>query len=179
MMLEWISLIATIITSIAVVGSLVFLALQVHAGLVQQKQQNFESVIDGWLGVTRQILRNADDHRLFAEGLSGIQTLAPHVFAKLHSIMVDLVFQFDRLFRLHKAGQIDAPTFRVVSDLLVQILCTHGGREWFVLAKKSNGTPPDLVAYLEQQVKHRGPELAPLFDTQPWFDIDPRPRPSP
>jgi hypothetical protein len=36
-----------------------------------------------------------------------------------------------------------------------------------------------LVAYLEQQVKHRGPELAPLFDTQPWFDIDPRPRPSP
>ena len=166
---EAIAAVAEVIGVIAVVVSLVYLAIQVRQNTAQLRIDNMRETVRGTLDTNWYYHRDPEAFEAFRQGIAGFDTLAPARQANFHSVVMDLTFYVEMLRNLEHSGLVDSEGRKINERFLLAILRSPGGREWWEFAKVSKPMPPDALDYL-QSLLDSCPDDAPVIsDLQPWF----------
>lgn len=167
-----ITAIAEVLGVIAVVVSLVYLAIQVRQNTAQLKIDNLRETVRATLDTNWYYHRDEAAFEAFRAGVAGFDTLAAAQKAIFHSIMVDLSFYVEMIRSLEHSGLVDIKGREINERFLVAILLTPGGREWWSFAKKNPPMPPAAIQYLQSLIDSSAPDTPVITELQPWFASD-------
>ena len=174
MSIAWdaIAAIAEVFGVIAVVVSLVYLAIQVRQNTAQLRIDNLRETVRGTLDTNWYYHRDKDAFAAFREGVASFNQLSPERQALFHSIIVDLAFYVEMIRNLEFSGLVDAEGRKINERFLLAILLTPGGQEWWEFAKKNPPMPAVALEYLQGLIDERGADVPRITDLQPWFAVD-------
>ena len=178
--MDWdaVGALAEVVGVIAVVVSLVYLAIQVRQNTAQLRIDNLRETVRGTLDTNWFYHRDERAFDAFRHGVASFEELSPREQAIFHSIVVDLSFYVEMLRSLEFSGLVDAEGRKINERFLLSILLTPGGREWWAFAKKNPPMPPAALDYLQGLIDSGPPDAPRITELQPWFsmqdNVDPR-----
>ncbi len=164
-----VSAIAEVVGVIAVVVSLIYLALQVRQNTQQLRHDNLIGAIRGTLDTNWLYHRDPQTFDVFRAGVKSFEDLSGREKAQFHALIVDLAFYFEVVRNMVASGLIDPAALDVNQRFLVSILVTPGGREWWEFAKESPPMPSRAMDYIESILTEEGDDTPPITELQPWF----------
>jgi hypothetical protein len=169
--LNWDAVAATaeVIGVIAVVVSLIYLAIQVRQNTAQLRIDNLRETVRGTLDTNWYYHRDELAFDAFRHGIEGFAALSPRQQAMFHSIIVDLAFYVEMIRSFEYSGLVDPAGREINEKFLLAILLTPGGMEWWAFAKNNPPMPPDAMEYLQSLIDASPPDAPRITDLQPWF----------
>lgn len=169
--MDWnaIGAIAEVLGVIAVVVSLIYLAIQVRQNTAQLRIDNLRETVRGTLDTNWYYHRDPDAFDAFRNGIAGFAELPPRQQAMFHSIIVDLAFYVEMIRSFEYSGLVDPAGREVNEKFLRAILLTRGGTEWWEFAKRNPPMPPAALHYLQRLIDSSPPDAPRITDLQPWF----------
>lgn len=143
-----ISAISETIASIAVVVSLIYLAIQVkHSNKLSHSQTRTELRHMAQTEVYKLIDFPEINQSFFKEDLSEEESI------RLHNWLITALRFREFIWRQHQLGLLDPPTFRNYSIALTQILGADRNREWWDRFKPVGGFDPAFVDFVDNLLK--------------------------
>ena len=165
-----ISAVAEVVGVIAVVVSLIYLAVQVRQNTSQLKQDNLRTTVRGTLDANWHYHRDPEAFRIMSRGVQNFDDMPPQEQAHFHSILVDLSFYQGVARNQYLAGLIDKSALDVNLYFFLAILSTPGGRQWWELAKRTKPMPPEQIEFLQNALDSANPgDIPPITELQPWL----------
>lgn len=138
------------IGGIAVVVTLVYLAIQVRQNTSALRTASWQAVVASYRENNR--LRTHPPTALaWAKGLTGFPDLAFEDRNLFATVMVEEALCFQGAFALRKSGQLEDSTYQSYLDWFASVVATPGGRLWW----ESVGQPvfvPEMVAAVDQRL---------------------------
>lgn len=171
--MDWdaVGALAEVIGVIAVVVSLVYLAIQVQQNTAQLRIDNLRETVRGTLDTNWYYHRDERAFDAFRNGVASFERLSPRDQAIFHSIVVDLAFYVEMIRNFEHSGLVDAEGRKINERFLLSVLLTPGGREWWAFAKKNPPMPPAALAYLQGLIDSSPPDAPRITALQPWFSM--------
>ncbi|MDX1507808.1 MAG: hypothetical protein R3358_05985 [Woeseiaceae bacterium] len=163
-----VSAVAEVVGVIAVVVSLIYLAVQVKQNTNQLRQENMYTLVRGTLDTNWYYHRDPVAFEVFERGVRSYDDLSPQEQAHFHSIVVDLSFYLELVRQLCRAGLIDKSALDVNLRFMLAILNTPGGRQWWALAQHTKPMPEEQIEFL-QAALDSATDIPPITELQPWF----------
>ena len=169
--MDWdaVGAIAEVIGVIAVVVSLVYLAIQVRQNTAQLRIDNLRETVRGTLDTNWYYHRDKKAFGAFKHGVEDFGKLSPREQAMFHSIIVDLAFYVEMIRSFEYSGLVDSAGREVNERFLLAILLTPGGMEWWEFAKRNPPMPPAAMDYLQRLIDSSPPDVKRITELQPWF----------
>lgn len=171
--MDWdaVAALAEVIGVIAVVVSLIYLAIQVRQNTAQLRIDNLRETVRGTLDTNWYYHRDERAFDAFRNGVAGFDKLPPRQQAMFHSIIVDLAFYVEMIRSFEYSGLVDPAGRETNEKFLLSVLLTPGGREWWAFAKKNPPMPPGALDYLQGLIDSSPPDAPRITDLQPWFSM--------
>lgn len=172
--MDWgaVAAIAEVIGVIAVVVSLIYLAIQVRQNTAQLRIDNLRETVRGTLDTNWFYHRDEQAFDAFRRGVASFDKLSPRQQAMFHSIIVDLAFYVEMIRSFEYSGLVDPAGREVNERFLLAILLTPGGKEWWAFAKRNPPMPPAALDYLQQLIDTSPPDAQRITELQPWFSSE-------
>lgn len=172
--MDWnaIGAIAEVSGVIAVVVSLIYLAIQVRQNTAQLRIDNLRDTVRGTLDTNWYYHRDERAFDAFRHGVAGFDKLPPRQQAVFHSIIVDLAFYVEMIRSFEYSGLVDTAGREINEKFLLAILLTPGGREWWTFAKKNPPMPAAAMDYLQGLIDSSPPDAPEITELQPWFSSE-------
>src|SRR3984893_9293173 len=146
MSFEQLSYLAQIVASVAVVVSLIFVALQIkhNTGALQRNEHN--STMAQWTVIRMAIAKNRDIAELMTAGLHGERDLDAADQLRLEQMLQEYAWASFHIWERTQRGIFSKGTFELTTGpLLSDLLQTEGGGAWWRTAKHT-GFIPGFVA---------------------------------
>lgn len=167
MTLEEMGNLGDFIGGIAVVITLVYLALQIRQNTAALKASSWQEVVAGTREASR--LRGAPETaRAFAVGLTSFPDMEFEDRNRFAAVVTDEALNFQSVFALYQSKQLAESVYGVYLDWFASIIATPGGAAWWELI----GRPifvPEMVAAVDLRLS-RG-DLLELRDV-PGFGLE-------
>ena len=145
MSFEQISDLAQIVASVAVVASLIFVALQIkqNTSALQRNEHNF--TMEQWTVIRMAIAKHRDIAELMTAGLQGGKPLDAADQLRLEQMLQENAWAAFHIWDRTQRGIFPKGTFEATGGaLLGTLLRTPGGENWWGTAKHI-GFPPGFV----------------------------------
>ena len=164
-MLETLGNAGDFIGGIAVVITLVYLAIQVRQNTSALKAASWQEVVAG----ARAASKLRGDPAIapsWARGLSNYPSMSAQDISNFNLAITDEALFFQGVFALYQSRQLEESVYIAYRGWFVSILATPGGSEWWSLV----GRPifvSDMVSELDKQLEIGGhPDIRQLPATQ-------------
>lgn len=142
--------IAQIISAVAVVGSVVYLAIQIRQTRQQDVSENLQSTVDRWVTALTSAMRSEDDADFLRRALNDYESLSPPQVARLQAFMLDVVAPFQAIHGKHQSGLIDRRHWETVkTDLAAWFKCPGMLALW---QEAKFAYPPYLVEEIDRAI---------------------------
>ena len=136
MSFEQISYLAQIVASLAVVLSLMFVALQIKQNTSALQRNEHNSTMAQWTVVRMAIAGNRDIAELMTEGLRGARALDAADQLRLEQMLQEYAWASFHIWDRTQRGVFPKGTFEATAGpLLSDVLSTARGRTWWHSAK--------------------------------------------
>ncbi len=159
--------IAEIIGAVAVIISLIYLAIQVRNNTRQEVFQSFQAVAQSYLKSIDRVTATKEDAEIFRQGLNRFGDLPANDQGAFHSKMHSLLHGFHGVWISYKAGMLPEYELVAMRRILLELLMTPGGRQWWESFKHI--PPPHVIAYLEEEAEKLEGEIMSAIDAYPWL----------
>jgi hypothetical protein len=139
---EQLSYLAQIIASVAVVASLIFVALQIkqNTGALQRNEHN--STMAQWTVIRMAIAQNRDIAELMTAGLRGERALDAADQLRLEQMLAEYAWAAFHIWDRTQRGVFPKGTFEATGGaLLCDVLTTARGGAWWRSAKHTGFIP--------------------------------------
>ena len=145
MSFEQISYLAQIIASLAVVASLIFVALQIKQNTAALQRNEHNSTMAQWTVIRMAIAKHRDIAELMTAGLHGESPLDVADQLRLEQMLQENAWAAFHIWDRTQRGIFPKGTFEATGGaLLGTLLRTPGGESWWRKAKHI-GFPPGFV----------------------------------
>src|SRR6478735_1305359 len=146
MSFEQISYLAQIVASVAVIVSLIFVALQIKQNTAALQRNEHNSTMAQWTVIRMAIAKHRDIAELMTAGLNGESTLDAADQLRLEQMLQENAWAAFHIWDRTQRGVFPKGTFEQTGGALLRIILkTPRGRAWWQGAK-SVGFVPDYVA---------------------------------
>src|SRR6478672_6847975 len=136
MSFEQASYLAQIVASVAVVASLIFVALQIRQNTRALQRAEHNSTMEQWTVLRQAIAQNRDIAELMTSGLSGERGLDAADQLRLEQMLQEYAWASFHIWDRTQRGVFPKGTFEhTAGALLNQILRTPRGGDWWHRAK--------------------------------------------
>jgi len=171
MTLENIYYIGQTIAVVAILASLVFVALQMRASTQARKLESLNVA----LGVHAQkiALLTGDDARaeLFRKFALNFDELSLNERGRIHALLWERSASFNQIVYLHSKGLVSDEEFLQQQATFVSILRTPGGRRWWRIFQIQ--APPKYSAYMSKALDDPAITRKAMHEVNPWlFGLD-------
>jgi hypothetical protein len=145
MSFEQISYLAQIVASVAVVASLIFVALQIKQNTAALQRNEHNSTMAQWTVIRMAIAKHRDIADLMTAGLHGESPLDAADQLRLEQMLQENAWAAFHIWDRTQRGIFPKGTFAATAGaLLSTLLRTPGGESWWRKAKHI-GFPPEFV----------------------------------
>lgn len=162
-----ISAIAELIAAIAVIVSLLYLAIQVSQNTQALKRQGQKSAKERFLTDLDQTTKTQADAEVFRNGLNDFDSLSPADQGCFHSKMHPLIHGFHHAWDMHRGGLVPDIELEAMRDVMISYLITPGAQQWWAMHKSV--APPDIVKYLDEAAENARDSIAPATERFSWL----------
>jgi hypothetical protein len=151
---------------IAVVVTLIYLAIQVRQNTLALKASSWQEVVAG----TRQAARlrgSPEMARAFAVGLASYPDMDDGNRARFSTQVTDEALNFQSIYALYQSKQLAEPVYNAYLVWFAAIIATPGGTAWWEVI----GRPifvPDMVAAIDRRLAAGG---LPDIRAMPGYDV--------
>src|SRR6476646_3865979 len=136
MSFEQISYLAQIIASLAVVASLIFVALQIKQNTAALQRNEHNSTMEQWTVIRQAIAQNRDIAELMTAGLQGERVLDAADQLRLEQMLQENAWAAFHIWDRTQRGIFPKGTFGGTGGALLNtLLRTPGGKSWWQKAK--------------------------------------------
>ena len=135
---------------IAVIATLIYLAVQVQQNTVALKAASWQEAISG-AKETSRLRSDPIMSRSFAIGLYSYPEIPPDDLARFGGILTDETLVYQGVFALHQARQLDESVYNTYLSWYAAIIQTPGGQVWW----HTVGRPifvPEMVSAVEERL---------------------------
>jgi hypothetical protein len=136
--------------AVAVVASLLYLALQMRQNTAALQVGSRQAIVESYRSFNRPFISDPTVGTLFVEKLTSYPELEPPDQMRFVSLLVDQMLHFQGALALHESGSLDDETFRAYRDFAAALLSTPGGAAFWSRGKK--GYPSHMVASLDERI---------------------------
>lgn len=128
--MDWqaVSAIGEMIGAIAVLVTLVYVAVQIRQNTAAVATATYESVLAGWNDVTMVVASNPELARIAFHGMYSPDTLSENDAIQFSFLMRSVCNQWLKLLRLKQSGALSDADWAVFAGEAPQVLGTPGGR---------------------------------------------------
>jgi hypothetical protein len=164
-MLDALGNLGDFIGGIAVIVTLIYLAIQVRQNTKALSTASRQAISSGYQETNRQMFDN-NIAMAFAKGLNGYSNLPFDERTLFGTYITDQALFFQGAFALYESGQLEEATYSAYLDWISSILATLGGSEWL----ENVGRPmfPDaMISAIDQRLQKGG-----LHDLTGLFRLD-------
>src|SRR5205809_4598735 len=131
MSFEQISYLAQIIASVAVVASLIFVALQIKQNTRALQRNEHNSTMEQWTVIRQAIAQNREIAELMTAGLQGERNLAAADQLRVEQMLQENAWAAFHIWDRTQRGIFPKGTFEATAGaLLGNLLKTPGGESW-------------------------------------------------
>ena len=163
-----IGVVAEVVSAIAVVVSLVYLAMQIRQSARQARADNVQATVERWIEAQTSRLRSEDDAEFLRNALSDYTALSVPQKARLAAFMFDLTAAFQAMYVKHRNGLLDPDLYAAVHDNVAGYMKCPGLAGLWQELKFSY--PKDLAREIDSAIEaHQG---LPFTETLPHFQPD-------
>src|SRR6185312_5919491 len=146
MSVEQISYLAQIVASVAVVASLIFVALQIKQNTAALQRNEHNSTMAQWTVIRMAIAKHRDIAELMTAGLHGESPLDAADQLRLEQMLQENAWASFHIWDRTQRGVFPKGTFEATGGaLLNSLLGTSGGKTWW-RSNKHIGFPPGFVS---------------------------------
>src|SRR6476620_3505774 len=147
MSFEQISYLAQIIASVAVVASLIFVALQIKQNTRALQRNEHNSTMEQWTVIRQAIAQNRDIAELITAGLQGERAMDAADQLRLEQMLQEDAWAAFHIWDRTQRGIFPKGTFEATGGaLLGTLLRTPGGESWWRKAKHGGFHPAFVLA---------------------------------
>ena len=162
-----ISAIAEMIAAVAVIVSLLYLAIQVSQNTHALKRQGQQSARERFLMDLDRTTNTRIDAEIFRNGLNDFDSMSPDDQGCFHSKMHPLIHGFHHAWDMHRAGLVPDIELEAMRNLMISYLMTTGAQQWWAMHKTV--APPDIVSYLDEATVNAMGKIAPATERFSWL----------
>ncbi len=155
--------IGELVGGVAVLITLVYLALQVSQNVRQQKLSSLQAAVLGYSERIEGILGDADRLSAFWKGLEGRRDMSAGERAKFHAIMIGTISVFENNWNLYRAGVLPHEQIVVHEHDIVAILKSPGAVMWWEASKRQIFSE-SIKHHIDGLLRDSAPEIAALSD---------------
>jgi hypothetical protein len=157
--------IGEILGAIAVIGSLIFLALQVRQNNAQQKIQALMDAAANHISKYEAATASDEKAENFRNGLRAFSDMAINERAKFHSTMTGLVAGFVQVWRLYNEGSLIREDYEAMEGSFIGLFRCPGTQQWW--AGMKHFFPADLAIFIDRAVNDPTIDILPSIDELP------------
>lgn len=168
-MLDTLGNLGDFIGGIAVVVTLIYLAVQVRQNTLALKAASWQEVVSG----AREASRLRGDPAIapaWARGLSNYPNMPVQDVSRFYLAITDEALFFQGVFALYQSRQLDESVYNAYLGWFASVLATPGGTEWW----RTNGRPifvKEMVAEIDRHLEKGGiPDIRklPSLGAEDW-----------
>lgn len=154
MILEALGNLGDFIGGIAVVVTLVYLALQIRQNTAALQTASRQAISAGY----RESNRLRLDPEMGLAWVKGLRSFPDLPFADCHrfsTVLIDEALFFQGAYAMYASGQLDAITYESYLDWFASVVATPGGKVWW----ETTGRPvftSDMVATVDERLAKGG-----------------------
>jgi hypothetical protein len=156
---------------VAVIGSLIYLGLQVRQNVMQLKVNSYQTATIGYGQRIQDIATDEALSRVFRYGLESFERLSPGDQFRFHGLLVGLLTTFQNNLNLYQSRVLPEGEFQVYLRDIVALLKSPGATVWWNQAREFHS--PQLRSHLDHALRSLGPQVPPLSDI-PFLSPDDR-----
>lgn len=153
-----------IIAAVAVVVSVVFVALEVRQNSRAQIRSTTQSAVSDYVGSLELLAANADLACLYARSAQDYEALSGSERLRFSAFYMATYYQLQEMHRLAEEGAIDADTWSGFHALLRETTRYPGVRQWFALRR--DWFSERFQTYIDTLIDEATPVEAYLFNDE-------------
>jgi hypothetical protein len=163
---ESIGAIGELVAAIATVGTLAYLALQIHQSNTTARAQARQTLIDSWASKNWDLSRDSRMMQAFAEGLSRWPDLSNENKTIFDLGMGAYLANIQNGLLLRDSGLLDADVFDHIANYMVFSVMSVGGGRWW---KETTMAPEEVRTYIDARCANVDESMVPLDQAMPFW----------
>jgi hypothetical protein len=170
MSLEDLGNIGEFVAAIAVVVSLIYLAVQIRQNTRTLRLGSIQTIHENYQARLRMTAESESLARIMRTGIIRLDDLTKEEQMRFNAVWAISVLQFRIVMQLHKTGVLDHSTFTGFEADLVSNLLSPGLREWWQIVQRRYD--PELRDHVNAALSATESAPPALADEFPWFRQD-------
>ena len=153
-MLDTLGNLGDFIGGIAVVVTLIYLAMQLRQNTRALKAASWQGVVAGARDASRLRTKVANGPA-WARGIASYPQMPAEELARFQAVLTDEALFFQGVYALYESNQLDEQVYRAYLNWFCAIMATPGGCEWW----RTIGQPifvPAMVAAVNERLEEGG-----------------------
>jgi hypothetical protein len=152
------------IGGIAVIASLVYLAMQVRQSNSANHATARQTLVDTYFSHMWDLAKNPEVRRILGAGMVSFEDLSDDEKSAFFFTMYPFLGNLENGLMMHRDQQLDKPTLDFIGLNMVASIMTPGGQQWW--STVDNATP-EMKQYVEDHLGLDG--LKPIHETLPYW----------
>jgi hypothetical protein len=117
---------------IAVIATLVYLAIQIRQNTRSVRSATFQSVVDSFTDYTFELSKNAELTRLYLHGLNEPDQLSEQDSRRFHFLMLTIIRRFESAFQQQSSMMLTPSQWSGFRGSAAGVLSSPGGSKWWI-----------------------------------------------
>jgi hypothetical protein len=117
---------------IAVIATLVHLAIQIRQNTRSVRSATFQSVVDSFTDYTFELSKDAELTRLYLHGLNEPNELSEQDSQRFHFLMLTIIRRFESAFQQQSSMMLTPSQWSGFRGSAAGVLSSPGGGKWWV-----------------------------------------------
>jgi len=148
-MLDALGNLGDFIGGIAVIATLLYLAVQVRQNTASVRAASRQDIVESFRAFNRQLFVIDGLPEIYVDGLRRYPDMPQPARTKFGAYMVDQALHFQSAFALHESGALEDETYASYLTVFASLFTTPGGSALW--AELRLGLPPRMVAVIDQR----------------------------
>jgi heme exporter protein D len=136
--------------AIAVVVTLVYLAMQIRHSVNTSQALSRQTLIDGWSGSQANLQSDPELLRIYAKGIMRWETMSNAEKTRFDIGMAQFLSNVQNGILLRQAGMLDQVTLDAIAEFMLTCIRCQGGAKWW---QDTGFAMPETRAYLEGKLR--------------------------
>jgi hypothetical protein len=120
-----------LVGALAVVATLLYLAVQIRQNTTSVRAATFQSIMGAATAFNETLSRDSDLMRVFTTGLTGLGALEREDAARFHFQLLSLVRRGENFHYQMELGLLEDEAWEGLRNSMLQLLGTPGARSWW------------------------------------------------
>lgn len=151
MSIQDLAAVGEIISAIAVIITLAYLAAQIRQNTRQMRSEGHKGITESYNQILAELLQDDELFRVVVRGCQDWDSISAFEQSRFHLLFHQHLMHFRMAYQLFKKGAVDRDVYQSIEQLHLNVLANRGARVWWAMVGESLVEAP-LAAMIDAKL---------------------------